>query len=58
MQHRLLTGTATFSAPRHYTGTARRPVQTVTVAPVSWRVTFALAASTFVGVFAVVAFVL
>ena len=58
MQHRLLTDGATFTAPRHYTGTARRPVHTVTVAPVSWRVTFALAAATFVGVFAVVAFVL
>lgn len=58
MQHKLITETATFSAPRHYAGTARRPVHTVTVAPVSWRVTFALAAATFVGVFAVVAFVL
>lgn len=58
MQHKLITETATFSAPRHYAGTARRPVQTVTVQPVSWRVTFALAAATFVGVFAVVAFVL
>lgn len=58
MQHKLITETATFSAPRHYAGTARRPVQTVTVAPVSWRVTFALAAATFVGVFVAVAFVL
>lgn len=58
MQHKLITETATFSAPRHYAGTARRPVHTVTVAPVSWRVTFALAAATFVGVFAVVAFVI
>lgn len=58
MQHKLITETATFSAPRHYAGTARRPVQVVTVKPVSWRVTFALAAATFVGVFAVVAFVL
>lgn len=58
MQHKLITETAVFTAPRHYTGTARRPVQAVTVAPVSWRVTFALAAATFVSVFAVVAFVL
>ena len=58
MQHKLLTETATFSAPRHYPGSVRRPVHTVTVAPVSWRVTFAIAAATFVGVFAVVAFVL
>lgn len=58
MQHKLLTETATFSAPRHYPGTARRPVQTVTVAPTNWRVTFALAAATFVGVFAAVAFIL
>ncbi len=59
MQHKLITETATFSAPRHYTGTARRPVQTVTVAaPLNWRVTFALAAATFVGVFVAVAFVL
>lgn len=58
MQHRLLTDTATFSAPRHYAGTARRPVHTVTVAPGSWRVTLALAAATFVGVFVAVAFVL
>ena len=58
MQHRLLTDTATFSAPRHFAGTARRPVQTVTVAPTNWRVTLALAAATFVGVFAVAAFVL
>lgn len=58
MQHKLITETATFSAPRHCTGTARRPVQTVTVAPVSWRVTFALAAATFAATFAVVAFIL
>lgn len=58
MQHKLLTETAAFSAPRHYAGTARRPAQTVTAAPVSWRVTFALAAATFVGVFAVVTFIL
>lgn len=58
MQHRLLTDDARFSPPRHYAGTVRRPVQTVTVAPVSWRVTFALAAATFVGVFVAVAFVL
>ncbi len=58
MQHKLITETATFSAPRHYAGTARRPVQTVAVQSIDWRVTFALAAATFVGVFAVVAFVL
>ena len=58
MQHKLITETATFSAPRHYAGTARRPVHTVTVAPGNWRVTFALAAATFIGVFAVAAFVL
>lgn len=58
MQHKLLTETATFSAPRHYAGTARRPAHTVTAAPGNWRVTFALAAATFVGVFAVAAFIL
>ena len=56
MQHRLLTDDARFSPPRHYAGTVRRPVQTVTVAPTNWRVTLALAAATFVGVFAVAAF--
>lgn len=58
MQHKLITDTAVFSAPRHYPGTARRPVHTVTAAPGNWRVTFALAAATFVGVFVAVAFVL
>ena len=56
MQHRLLTDDARFSPPRHYAGTVRRPVQTV--APTDWRVTLALAAATFVGVFAVAAFIL
>lgn len=58
MQHKLLTETAAFSAPRHYPGSARRPVQTVIVAPGNWRVTFAIAAATFIGVFAVAAFIL
>ena len=58
MQHKLLTETAAFSAPRHYPGSARRPAQTVTAAPVSWRVTFALAAATFAATFVVVAFIL
>lgn len=58
MQHKLITETATFSAPRHYAGTARRPVQTVTVKPIDWRVTFALAAATFAATFVVVAFIL
>lgn len=58
MQHKLITETAVFTAPRHFAGTARRPVHTVTVQPIGWRVTFALAAATFVGVFAVVAFVI
>ena len=58
MQHKLLTETAAFSAPRHYPGSARRPVHTVTVKPIDWRVTFALAAATFAATFVVVAFVL
>ena len=59
MQHKLITETATFSAPRHFAGTARRPVHTVTTAaPLNWRVTFALAAITFAATFGVVAFVL
>ena len=58
MQHKLLTETAAFSAPRHYPGSARRPVHTVTVAPGNWRVTFALAAATFAATFVVVAFIL
>lgn len=58
MQHKLLTETATFSAPRHYAGTARRPAHTVTAAPGNWRVTFALAAATFAATFVVVAFIL
>ena len=58
MQHKLLTETAAFSAPRHYPGSARRPVQTVIVKPIGWRVTFALAAATFAATFVVVVFVL
>lgn len=57
MQHRLLTDGATFTAPRHYTGTARRPVQAI-AKPSGWRVTVALAAATFAAVFAVALIVL
>lgn len=58
MQHKLITETATFSAPHHYR--PARPVRETVAIPATnnWRVTFAVAAATFVGVFAVVAFVL